>query len=130
MVSVNIASFLGAFVTFAEIIFSAIVGFALLANARNTLMQNLAALMQGNISADTFQKLNLWNIIGAILLILPGFLGDIVAVCLQFSFITTLFAQKFLHVKKEEQSFYSHYSNKGNEHEIIDVEVIDDHRLK
>jgi len=130
MVSVNLASFIGAIATFAEIVISAIIGFALLLNVRNTLMQNLNALVQRQMSAETFQKLNLWSIVSALLLILPGFFGDIVAVCLQFSAITTLFAQTFLHVKKENQPFYSNYSKQGNEHEVIDVEVIDDRRLK
>ena len=62
MVSVNIASSIGAFATFAEIVFSAIVGFILLANMRITLMQNLNALMQRQISVHAFQKLNLWSI--------------------------------------------------------------------
>ena len=127
MVSVNIASSIGAFATFAEIVFSAIVGFVLLANMRVTLMQNLNALMQRQISLHAFQKLNLWSIVGAFLFILPGFLGDIVALCLQFSFFTTLFVSKFLHVNEEKPS---HHFKQGKEHDIIDVEVIVDHRLK
>lgn len=130
MVSVNLASVIGAFATFAEIVISAIIGFALLINARNALMQNLTALMQRQMGVDAFQKFNLWSIIGAIFLILPGFLGDIVALCLQFGSVTALFTKTFLHVKKENQPFYSNYSKQGNEHEVIDVEVIDDHRLK
>lgn len=127
-VSVNIASSIGAFATFAEIVFSGILGILLLVNFRVTLMQNLNALMQRQISVDAFQRLNLWSIVGALLFILPGFLGDIVALLLQFSFITTLFASKVLHVKEEEgvpSSF-----KQGKNSEIIDVEVVDEPRLK
>lgn len=127
-VSVNIASSIGAFATFAEIVFSGILGILLLVNFRVTLMQNLNALMQRQISIDAFQKLNLWSIVGALLFLLPGFLGDIVALLLQFSFITTLFARKVLHVK-EEESVSSHFKQ-GKKSEIIDVEVIDEPRLK
>lgn len=127
MVSVNIASFIGAFATFVEIVFSAVLGFVLLANMRITLMQNFNALLQRQISVHAFQKLNLWSIVGAFLFILPGFLGDIVALCLQFSFFTTLFVSKFLHVNEEKSS---RHFKQGREHDIIDVEVIDDHRLK
>lgn len=124
MVSVNIASVIGFFATFVELVVSAFLGLILLANMRITLMQNLNALMQGEISIESFQRLNLWTIVGAILLILPGFLGDIVGLLLQFSSIVTLFVSKFLHVKDEDNS--THYFKQGKEDEIIDVEVIDD----
>lgn len=124
MVSVNIASAIGFFATFVELVVSAFLGLILLANMRITLMQNLNALMQGEISIESFQRLNLWTIVGAILLILPGFLGDIVGLLLQFSSIVTLFVSKFLHVKDEDNS--THYFKQGKEDEIIDVEVIDD----
>ena len=124
MVSVNIASAIGAVATFVELVVSAILGIILLANMRITLMQNLNALMQGEISLESFQRLNLWTIVGAILLILPGFLGDIVGLLLQFSSIVTLFVSKFLHVKDEDNS--TQYFKQGKEDEIIDVEVIDD----
>lgn len=127
MVSVNLASAIGAFATFAEIVLSAVVGFVLLANMRLTLMQNFNALMQRQISVDAFQRLNLWSIIGAFLFILPGFLGDIVALGLQFSFFTTLFVGKFLHVK-EETPFPPQHFTEGKQDEIIDVEVIDEPR--
>lgn len=128
MVSVNLASVIGAVSTFVELVLSAVIGLILLANMRITLMQNLNALMQGEISVESFQRLNLWTIVGAILLILPGFLGDMVGLLLQFSSIVTLFVSKFLHVKEENPP---HHFRQGNEDEIIDVEVIDDdHRLK
>jgi UPF0716 family protein affecting phage T7 exclusion len=126
MVTVNIASAIGVVATFLEMVLSALVGLILLANMRVTLMQNMNALLQGEISLQSFQRLNLWAIVGAILFILPGFLGDIVGLLLQFSSIVTLFASKFLHVKNEE-NIPPHFT-KGNHDEIIDVEVIDDHR--
>ena len=130
MVSVNAASAIGAVATFGELVLSALIGFILLANMRVTLMQNLSALMQGEISLQSFQRLNLWTIVGAILLILPGFLGDIVGLLLQFISIVTLLVAKFLHVKEDNQYPPRHFKQ-GNEDEIIDVEVIDDdHRIK
>jgi len=128
MVSVNLASVIGAVSTFVELVLSAFIGLILLANMRITLMQNLNALMQGEISIESFQRLNLWTIVGAILLILPGFLGDMVGLLLQFSSIVTLFVSKFLHDKEDNPP---HHFRQGKEDEIIDVEVIDDdHRLK
>ena len=131
LVSVNISSVIGAFATFAEIVFSAIVGFVLLANMRVTLMQNMQALMQGEISLESFERLNLWSFVGALLLILPGFFTDILGILLQFSAFVTLIASKLLHVKREESpdirtKQHSHLKKE----DIIDVEVIDEHRSK
>lgn len=134
MISTNISSSIGGFATFAEIIFSALVGFILIANFRVTFVQSLQALANRTITPEEFQKLNAWSILGAILLIMPGFLTDIIGVLLQFSFFATLFASKVLHVK----SFSSHthfkseqtYFKKGNEDDVIDVEIIDDNRPK
>ena len=122
-VSMNIASSIGAFATFAEIIFSAFVGFILIANFRVTLVQSMQALMSKSISVEAFQRLNIFTILGAILLILPGFLSDIIGICLQFSFFATLFASKILHkdITTENQNF-----REGKNDEIIDVEIIDD----
>lgn len=129
MVSLNIGSQIGVMATFGELVISALLGGILLANFRLTLMQNISALMQGEISPSSFQRLNLWAIVGAILLILPGFLGDIVGLLLQFSSLVTLIVAKFLHVK-DEPSTTTHFKQ-GDHNEIIDVEIIDDtHHLK
>ena len=127
MTSVSIISSIGAFATFAEIIVSAIVGFALLANFKANLQQNLQGLMQRQININSFEKLNLWSLFGAFLFILPGFFGDMVALLLQFGALTTWFSRNVLRIKEEETppQFY-----KGKENEIIDVEVIDDNLLK
>ena len=129
VVSLNIGSHIGVMATFAELVGSALLGGILLANFRLTLMQNMNALMQGEISPSSFQRLNLWAIIGAILLILPGFLGDIIGLLLQFSSLVTLIVSKFLHVNDETPT--TPHFKQGDHDEIIDVEVIDDtHHLK
>lgn len=128
MISTNISSAIGGFATFIEIILSAVLGFVLIANFRVTFVQSLQALSNRTITMEEFQKLNAWSILGAVLLIMPGFLTDIIGILLQFSFFASLFAAKVLHVKhfSPENNF-----KKGREDEIIDVEIIDDNnRLK
>lgn len=127
-VSLNIATQIGVMNTFLELIGSALLGGILIANFRVTLMENLRALMQGEISFASFQRLNLWSILGAFLLILPGFLGDIIGLLLQFSSLVTLFVSKFL--PKQEEPFTPPFKQGGHD-DIIDVEVIDErHTLK
>ena len=121
LVSVNVASAIGSINTFIELVASALLGSVLLANFRVTLMQNLNALMQGEISPSSFQRLNLWSIVGAILLILPGILGDIVGLLLQFSSIVTLLVSKLMKEETPNQMY-----QEGKNDEIIDVEVIDE----
>ena len=125
LVSVNISSQIGAFATFLEIIFSAMVGFMLLGNFRNTFAESMRAMQSRTISMQEFQKLNAFTLLGAILLIVPGFFSDIVGLFLQFGFFATLFAKKILHVKDNIDIDDIQHSKKEDD-EIIDVEIIDD----
>jgi UPF0716 family protein affecting phage T7 exclusion len=126
-VSVNISSNIGAMATFLEIILSAMFGFVLLANFRNTLMESMQAMQRRTISISEFQKLNAFTLLGALLLIIPGFFSDIIGVFLQFTFFATLFAKKVLHVKDNiDIDDIQNINRKKDEDEIIDVEVIDD----
>lgn len=125
VVSVNISSQIGAFATFLEIVFSAIVGFMLLGNFRNTLAESMKAMQSRTISIQEFQKLNAFTLLGALLLIVPGFFSDIVGLFLQFGFFATLFAKKILHVKDNIDIEDIQHTRK-EDNEIIDVEVIDD----
>ena len=125
-VSVNISSQIGAFATFLTIVFTAIVGFMLLANFRNTFAQSIRVMQKRTISIQEFQRLNAFTLLGALLLIVPGFFSDIVGIFLQFSFFATLFAKKILHVGDNIDIDDIQYKKKEND-EVIDVEVIDDH---
>ncbi len=119
VISVNIASRIGGMMTFFEIVVSALVGFYLLTNFRYTLSQSMAALMSGEITIEAFQRMSLFTLIGALLLILPGFFSDILGVLMQFGFFGTLFAKKVLHLKHKKRT------DKGEFDDAIDVEVID-----
>ena len=120
IVTVDIASRIGGLATFLEIVISAFVGFFLLTNFRYTLAQSMSALMQGSITIEQFQKMNLMSLLGAILLIVPGFLSDIIGILLQFGFFGTFIAEKILHLKQKKQP-----KSKGEFDDAIDVEVID-----
>ncbi len=125
VVSVNISSQIGGLATFVEIILSAIVGFTLLGNFRNTFAESMRAMQSRTISIQEFQKLNAFTLLGALLLIVPGFFSDIIGLFLQFSFFATLFARRVLHVKDNIDIEDIQHTRKEDD-EIIDVEVIDD----
>lgn len=125
MISGSAFERLGTMGTFAEIILSAVVGFVLIANFRVTVGESLMALQRGNISPEEFQKLNIFTIVGAILLILPGFFSDLIGLSLQFGFIATLLANRIGRKKNQHPRHGQQYSEKKENDEIIDVEVID-----
>ncbi len=121
-ISLQFAEYLGAGFTFLEIIVSAIIGLFILANFRNGAVENLMRLKRGEISNEQFAALNLFKIVGAILLLIPGFLTDIVGILFQFSSLgvplSALFMKKGTYTTKRDQK--SKY-----EDDIIDVEVIE-----
>jgi len=125
LVSVKISSAIGGLNTFFEIIFSAFLGVYILANFKSTLVENLQAVANRSIDLAEFQKLNLFSLIGAILLIIPGFMTDILGVLLQFGVITTMFVNRFgvksdsCNTSFEEENLYKKDSD------VIDVEIIE-----
>jgi len=126
LVSVEFASQLGGLLTFLEIVVSAFIGLFLLTNFRYTLSKSMAGMMSGEISAQDFQKMSLFTLIGAVLLIIPGFFSDILGVLLQFSFFGKLFASKVLNLKnRKNKNIY-----REGKDDAIDVEVIDSDTTK
>lgn len=105
LLSVEIASIIGGLNTFLEIIVSALLGIFLIKNFGATIMFNLTEFMGGGMSLNSFKNRNLFPFVGAILIILPGFLGDIVGLLLQLDFITDMISENQDEKKKYNQSF-------------------------
>jgi len=125
MVTSNISGTIGGLLTFLEIILSAGVGFFLLINFRYTVGQSMSMLMSGEMGIEEFKKLSLFTLLGAVLLIVPGFFSDMVGVALQFSFIGTFIAKKVFKLKNKNEKF-----TKKDYDDAIDVEVIDVDAIK
>lgn len=118
MVTTQIASRIGGVATFIEIISSAAVGIVILLNFRHTLSENIRALQSRQIDTEGFMQRNLMGVLGAILLILPGFLGDAVGLLMQFTLVAKLLINRFSrkYVKP----------NQPKDDYVIDAEIIDD----
>ena len=125
LVSVNISSSLGGLLTFVEIMFTALIGVSILVNFRSTLAENMAAVSYNRIDLNQFQKLNLFTLIGAIMLIVPGFLTDIIGVIMQFSVITSMIVNRY-GVKSDDYNKYEEKSHIKKDSDVIDVEIIND----
>ena len=126
LISVNISSQIGGLATFFEIIASAFVGLSILVNFRKTLVENMTAVSYNCIDLEQFQRLNLFTLFGAILLIIPGFLTDIMGALLQFSVFTSMIVNRY-NVKSDNcNSSFSEQENIKKDSDVIDVEIISD----
>jgi len=121
MITVNVASKIGGLMMFAEIMVSAFVGIAILFNFRTTLLSNVMELKERRISANGFYKRNLLSLLGAILLILPGILTDIVAVVIHVALLGSLIVSRFMPKYPEPNQ-----SNQPKDDHVIDAEIISD----
>ncbi len=126
-VSVEISAAIGPFWTFVEVVVSALAGLLLLAGFRYTLSENMRAMMAGEITPESFQKQNLAALVGAILLIVPGFFTDILGLLLQFGIFSGFIARRLSSKSRPadgmEREIKSEF--KEGECDVIDVEIID-----
>ena len=128
LISVNISSSIGGLMTFVEIMMSAFVGISILINFREILVENLRAVTTNKIDLREFQKLNLFTLLGAFLLILPGFLTDIIGILMQFSLFTSMFVNRYVS-NSNDKNIYT--TKLGEDSDVIDVEIINDkHTIK
>lgn len=132
LISVNISSTIGGLATFFEIVLTAFIGILILINFRATLLHNITAVSYNAIDLREFQKLNLFTIIGAILLIIPGFMTDIFGVLMQFSVFTSMLVNRY-NVKSTNYKSSHNQENINNiekniqkDSDVIDVEIISD----
>ena len=127
LVSVKISSSIGGIATFVEIMFSAFIGLSILINFRKTLVENMSAVSLHCIDLEQFQRLNLFTLFGAILLIVPGFLTDILGALMQFGVFTSMIVNRY-NVKSGNCNTDfnvksgTNINKKGSD--VIDVEII------
>lgn len=119
IVTVDIASRIGGMATFLEIVISALLGIFILLNFRHTLAENLYALQMRKIDVQGFTNRNIIGLLGAFLLIVPGFLSDLIGIALQVSlfgsFLVNRFGRKYQPPTPPQKDDY-----------VIDAEIIDD----
>ena len=126
LISVQISSAIGGLATFFEIVASAFLGVAILINFRKTLFENMAAVSYNCIDLEQFQRLNLFTLFGAILLIVPGFLTDILGILLQFSVFTSMLVNRYNVKSGNCNESYSNQNNIKKDSDVIDVEIVSD----
>jgi len=125
LISVNISSAIGGLMTFFAILMSAFIGVSILVNFRATLMENIRAVSANAIDLNEFQRLNIFSLLGAILLIVPGFFTDILGVLMQFGVITSMFVNRYgVKSSSYKPNFENNNNIKKDQSDVIDVEII------
>ena len=126
VISVNIASELGGLATFGEIVLSAVAGFFILVRFQDTLRENMQMVSKRAINLQQFQELNIFTLLGAVLLIVPGFLTDILGLLLQFHVFTSMLVNRFSAKYNTHQTKDYTTNQTTKEENVIDVEIISD----
>ncbi len=123
-VTIEVGSYLGGIGTFFEIIFSAIIGIFILFNFNSSLKENLTSLSKMQNSPDKVLSSTIFSLIGAIFLIIPGILTDVIGLLMQFDFIALIFGKiitKSIINLNNKRSYQKKYKHKRED--IIDVEI-------
>ena len=117
LISVQVAGVIGGLGTFFEIMISGFVGLILLLNVKTTMVESLKAMSNNCITMKEFQDLNIFALLGAVLLILPGILSDLIGILMQFSVLTAFVTSRY------NSSTGECTINKGEDN-VIDVEIV------
>jgi 2-isopropylmalate synthase/UPF0716 protein FxsA len=118
LISVNVASQIGAMNTFLEIILSAIVGGFIFKNVGFAKVK-FEQIKQRKLDPNDAARDTIFKMIGALMLILPGFFSDMIGVLFQFSFFSAIIAKQFFKTDIKTRSSYETHKS------VIDVEVVD-----
>ncbi len=126
IISVKISSSIGGLITFFEIVVSAFVGILILINFRKTVFENISVVSYNFIDLEELQRLNLFTLFGAIFLIVPGFLTDILGILMQFSTLMSILVNRYNVKSGNCNRNYNNTNNLKKDSDVIDVEIISD----
>jgi len=119
-VSLKVGESIGFFWSALWIILSMFVGVRLLQTSPIAIMGNMSAMAQGKLSMQSFHNAASAYMAGAILLIIPGVLSDILGLLL---LIYAFYLQFTAKMRPEKHNPFQ----KQGDDDVIDVEVIDEH---
>jgi len=106
---------------FLEIIISAVAGIYIIKNLDFSLRDNLIKLMHRELTEEEFISVGLFKLIGAFLLIVPGFFSDVVGILFLFEPFARFIAKKLF-----PNTYVYTTHNNFNDEDIIDVEIIEE----
>jgi UPF0716 family protein affecting phage T7 exclusion len=121
MISTEFAAHFGGVIFFLEILVSFLVGVALMVNFKYAIVEQLNNFAFGKIAPEDLISVGVFTLLGAILLIIPGVLSDILGLMMQFEWFALLLKKVLFRSK-----FPTNQNQPRGKDDYIDVEVIDD----
>jgi UPF0716 family protein affecting phage T7 exclusion len=112
---------------FVEIVGSAVVGVFIIANFKYSMMDSLYSLYRQEITQQEFVSSSIFSLVGAVMLIIPGVLTDILGILMQFESLAIIMARPFIkraNIHTNARTDFQSNTPKKDD-DIIDVEVIE-----
>jgi len=107
---------------FIEVLVTAVIGVYILRDIHFSLSENMIRVLKREITQEEFISIGIFQFVGALLLIIPGFFSDILGALFLFEPFSIWVAKKFL-PKDDIQ-----YRNDFKDDDIIDVEIIEERK--
>jgi UPF0716 family protein affecting phage T7 exclusion len=107
---------------FLESVVTAIIGILLLRDFSISMLWDIQLVVNREITPEEFISIGILRFVGAIFLIMPGILTDILGTIFQFPWTGQWFASHFL---KSPTSTHTHFHH-SKEPDIIDAEIIEE----
>ena len=132
MISSEVSGAIGGLYMFIEIIVSALVGVFIIAKFKYSFAESLRSFYNKEITYEDFIKSNIFAIVGAVLLIIPGVLTDTLGLLMQFEFFAILIANSMLqgrfkvYTDVSGSGFESTYQSRKYDDDVIDVEIVEE----
>ncbi len=120
-ITIEVGAYLGGVGTFLEVVLSAMLGVFIIFKLNDFNMKIIRNAMSSKIEPEEALIKIVFKFIGAILLIIPGILSDLIGIFFQLPFLSKIvwnLFKKIVNISVREKK----YNQKG---EIIDVEIIE-----
>jgi 2-isopropylmalate synthase/UPF0716 protein FxsA len=121
MISTEFAAHFGGLVFFFEIVGSFLLGVFILANFKYAIVEQLNNFAFGRINQDDLISLGLFTLLGAILLMIPGVVTDLLGGLMQFEWFAL-----FLKNRLVKTTFPPNQNQQRDQYDYIDVEIVDE----
>ena len=127
MLTSEFIALFGGFIFFLEIVLSAIVGGFLIINFQYAIGEKLYSLIKSELDGSDVVATGVVSLVGAIFLIIPGVLTDIMGILMQFEFIAIFvkniaIKRGYIRIKTDN----SKKEKRSSIDEVIDVELVED----
>ena len=113
----SFSSHFGAFMMFLEVIGSFLFGLFLVKNLNLSFVENIQRVVTREITQQEFISIGLFRLVGAILLMIPGVLTDIIGLLMQFEEVGSFIGKKVFPMQETRRDNFTN-------DDIIDVEII------